>query len=68
MGVDRDPTTVHMQVPFRNPVRPERINRLEIDGLRLGQEDIDLQLQRSDHDTGVLVKRRTAAVDVVVHK
>jgi glycogen debranching enzyme len=68
MGVGRDPSSGHMQVLLRNPVLPERINRLEIDGLRLGEEDIDLQLERGEHDTGVLVKRRTPAVDVVVHK
>lgn len=68
MGVGRDPLSGHMQVLLRSPVLPERINRLEIDGLRLGEEDIDLELQRGDHDTGVLVKRRTPAVDVVVHK
>lgn len=68
MGVGRDQASGHMQVLFRNPVLPERINRLEIDGLRLGEEDIDLQLQRGEQDTGVLVKRRTPAVEVMVHK
>jgi hypothetical protein len=49
-------------------VLPERINLLEIHGLRLGEEEIDLQLHRSDLDTGVLVKHRTSGVDVVIHK
>jgi hypothetical protein len=57
-----------MQVLFRNPVLPERIHRLEIQGLRLGEEEIDLELHRGEQDTGVLVKRRTSGVDVMVHK
>jgi hypothetical protein len=57
-----------MQVLFRNPVLPERIRRLDIQGLRLGEEEIDLEVHRGEHDTGVLVKRRTSSVDVVVHK
>jgi hypothetical protein len=57
-----------VEVLFRNPVLPERINLLEIHGLRLGEEEIDLQLHRGDLDTGVLVKRRSSGVDVVIHK
>ncbi len=57
-----------MTVLFRNPVLPERINRLEINGLRLGEEEIDLELSRGEADTGVLVKRRSSGVDVVVYK
>jgi hypothetical protein len=49
-------------------VLPEHINLLEIHGLRLGDEEIDLPLHRGEHDTGVLVKRRTSGVDVVIHK
>jgi hypothetical protein len=68
MGIGRDSASGRMQVLFRNPVLPERIHRLEIQGLRLGEEEIDLELHRGEQDTGVLVKRRTSGVDVVVHK
>jgi len=55
-------------VRFRNPVLPRPINLLEISGLRLGEEEIDLQLHRSEHDVGVLVRRRSPGVDVVILK
>jgi glycogen debranching enzyme len=68
MRMGREPETGRVTVLFRNPVLPEHINLLEIHGLRLGDEEIDLQLHRGEHDTGVLVKRRTSGVDVVIHK
>ena len=68
MGIGRDRQSGRVQVQFRNPVLPQRINLLEISALRLGEEEIDLQLHRSEHDVGVLVKRRTSGVDVVIRK
>jgi glycogen debranching enzyme len=68
MGIGRDPQSGRVQVLFRNPVLPRRINLMEISGLRLGEEEIDLQLHRSEYDVGVLVRRRTAGVDVVISK
>lgn len=68
MGIGRDTVSGRVQVLFRNPVLPTGIQLLEISGLRLGEEEIDLQLHRSDHDTGVLVRRRTAGVDVLISK
>ncbi|MCP9848625.1 glycogen debranching N-terminal domain-containing protein [Cyanobium sp. Morenito 9A2] len=68
MGLGRDSTTGRVQVLFRNPVLPKGLDLLEIAGLRLGEEEIDLQLHRSDHDTGVLVGRRTPGVDVMIWK
>ena len=68
MGIGRDAESGRVQVQFRNPVLPARINRLEITGLRLGEEEIDLELHRGDQDVGVLVRRRTAGVDVVIRK
>jgi hypothetical protein len=68
MGIGRDATSGRVQVLFRNPVLPGRINLLEVSGLRLGEEEIDLQLHRSEHDVGVMVRRRTAGVDVMIHK
>ncbi|MEB3322975.1 MAG: glycogen debranching N-terminal domain-containing protein [Synechococcaceae cyanobacterium] len=68
MGIGRDAATGRVQVLFRSPVLPRRINLLEVSGLRLGEEEIDLQLHRSEHDVGVMVRRRTAGVDVMIHK
>ncbi|MCP9840640.1 amylo-alpha-1,6-glucosidase [Synechococcus sp. J7-Johnson] len=68
MGIGRDPETDRVQVLFRKPVLPKGINLLEINGLRLGEEEIDLQVHRSEHDTGVLVRRRTSGVDVMISK
>jgi hypothetical protein len=68
MGIGHNPDSGRVEVLFRNPVLPERINLLEIHGLRLGEEEIDLQLHRGELDTGVLVKRRSSGVDVVIHK
>ena len=68
MGIGHNPDSSRVEVLFRNPVLPERINLLEIHGLRLGEEEIDLQLHRGELDMGVLVKRRTSGMDVVIHK
>jgi hypothetical protein len=68
MAIGRDPVSDRVQVCFRNPVLPRPVNLLEIIGLRLGEEEIDLQLHRSEHDVGVLVRRRSPGVDVVILK
>jgi glycogen debranching enzyme len=68
MAIGIDPATNRVQVRFHKPVLPRPINLLEISGLRLGEEEIDLQLHRSDHDVGVLVRRRSPGVDVVILK
>jgi len=68
MGIGRDGRSARATVLFRNPVLPAQIQRLEIQGLRLGEEAIDLELHRTEEDTGVLVKRRSSGVDVVIHK
>jgi glycogen debranching enzyme len=68
MGIGRDPESGRVRVLFRNPVLPARIDRMEISGLRLGEEEIDLQLHRGEHDTGVEGRRRTSGVDVVIYK
>ncbi|MFZ9228496.1 MAG: glycogen debranching N-terminal domain-containing protein [Prochlorococcaceae cyanobacterium] len=68
MAIGKDDTTGRVQVRLRHPVLPRRINVLEISGLRLGDEEIDLQLHRGEHDVGVLVRRRTSGVDVLISK
>jgi hypothetical protein len=68
MAISRDQLSGRVQVMFRNPVLPKGIDVLEISGLRLGEEEIDLQIHRTEHDTGVLVRRRTSGVDVIICK
>ena len=68
MAIGRDESSGRVQVQLRHPVLPRRINVLEISGLRLGDEEIDLQLHRGEHDVGVLVKRRSSGVDVLISK
>ena len=68
MAIGRDESSGRVQVQLRHPVLPQRINVLEISGLRLGDEEIDLQLHRGDQDVGVLVKRRSSGVDVLISK
>jgi hypothetical protein len=68
MAIGRDQRTGRVQVHLRQPVLPRPIQSLEISGLRLGDEEIDLQLHRGDHDVGVLVRRRTSGVDVLISK
>jgi len=68
MAIGRDQDTGRVQVQLRHPVLPRQINTLEISGLRLGDEEIDLQLHRGEHDVGVLVRRRTSGVDVLISK
>jgi len=68
MAIGRDERTGRVQVHLRHPVLPGPINTLEISGLRLDDEEIDLQLHRGDHDVGVLVRRRTSGIDVLISK
>ena len=68
MAIGLDESSGRVQVRLRHPVLPRRINVLEISSLRLGEEEIDLQLHRGDHDVGVLVRRRTSGVDVLINK
>jgi glycogen debranching enzyme len=68
MGIERDPGSGRVQVSLTNPVLPKGVDLLEINGLRLGEEEIDLQVHRSDHDVGVLVRNRTPGVDVLIRK
>jgi len=68
MAIGRDAESGRVRVRFQRPALPGAINRLEVGGLRLGEEEIDLQLHRSENDVGVVVRRRTAGVDVVIVK
>jgi glycogen debranching enzyme len=68
MSIEREAGSQRVQVRLRNPCLPKGLNLLDINGLRLGEEEINLQFHRSDHDVGVLVRSRTPGVDVLVMK
>lgn len=68
MSIEREHGSSRVQVRLRNPCLPKGLNLLDINGLRLGEEEINLQFHRSDHDVGVLVRGRTPGVDVLIMK
>ncbi len=68
MSIEREQGSSRVQVRLRNPCLPKGLNLLDINGLRLGEEEINLQFHRSDHDVGVLVRGRTPGVDVLIMK
>lgn len=68
MSIEREGGSKRVQVRLRNPCLPKGLNLLDINGLRLGEEEINLQFHRSEHDVGVLVRSRTPGVDVVIMK
>jgi glycogen debranching enzyme len=68
MAIEREHGSSRVQVRLHNPCLPRGLNLLDINGLRLGEEEINLQFHRSDHDVGVLVRGRTPGVDVLIMK
>ncbi len=68
LRIGRHRESGRVRVRFRRPMLPPAIGRLEISGLRLGQEEIDLLLHRGEEDVGVLVRRRSAGIEVVIEK
>ncbi|MCP9833920.1 MULTISPECIES: glycogen debranching N-terminal domain-containing protein [unclassified Cyanobium] len=68
MAIEREHGSHRVQVRLHNPSLPRGLNLLDINGLRLGEEEISLQFHRSDHDVGVLVRGRSPGVDVLIMK
>jgi glycogen debranching enzyme len=68
MAIEREHGSSRVEVRLRNPCLPRGINLLDINGLRLGDEEINLQFHRSEHDVGVQVRSRTPGVDVLIMK
>jgi len=56
------------QVRISNPMLPYFLDGVRIEGLRVGESTVDLQLQRHPGDVGIEVVRRDGDVDVVVIK
>jgi glycogen debranching enzyme len=54
------------RVCFRNPVVPPFLRHIRIDGLRLPQGEMDIEITRHQHDVGVRLMRRDGDVDLVV--
>jgi glycogen debranching enzyme len=54
------------RVCFRNPVVPAFLRHIRIDGLKLPQGEMDIEITRHQHDVGVRLMRRDGDVDLVV--
>jgi glycogen debranching enzyme len=68
MAIEREHGSSRVQVRLHNPCLPRALNLLDINGLRLGDEEINLQFHRSEHDVGVMVRGRSPGVDVLIMK
>jgi glycogen debranching enzyme len=53
------------RITFRKPTLPESLNAIRLRKLRVGPHTIDLRLERHDHNVGVRILGKGAAVDVV---
>ncbi|MGE0702649.1 MAG: glycogen debranching N-terminal domain-containing protein [Vicinamibacterales bacterium] len=56
------------RIVFSRPVLPPFLDRLSIENLRIGPATLDLVLDRSPHDVGVTVLRRSEDIQIVVLK
>jgi len=59
----------HAEAPhirFTHPVLPPFLERVEIARLRVGDGEVDLKLERHEHDVGINVTRKRGTVEVSV--
>jgi hypothetical protein len=56
------------QVTFSHTVLPAFLDRVRIDGLRVGDGCLDLQLERHAHDVSITVLNKEGRVEVVIRK
>lgn len=63
-----DATTGRPTVRLTRPVLPPCLERIRMTGLRVGDEEVDLDLHRYETDVGVQTTRRSPGVDVVIVK
>ncbi len=54
------------QIRFQHPRLPDYIERLRIEGLRIGDAEIDLRLRRHENDVGINILRKTGDIEVTV--
>lgn len=66
MSVERAAEGGWVQVGHRDSGLPACLNLLECNGLGLGEEEIDLQSHRGEHDVGVPVRGRSPGLDVLI--
>ena len=62
LGLDID--APEQRITFRSPTLPDFLPELWINGLRVGEASIDLQLQRHPDDVGITVLRKTGRVQL----
>jgi glycogen debranching enzyme len=63
-----DETPGRVTVELDRPVLPDFLQRIDIEDLRVGEEWVNLVLQNHEGDVGVVIRQRSAKVDVVVKK
>jgi len=66
LSITVDQKTGRPTVRFDRPVLPPYLEHLRIANLRVGDEEVDLELHRHETDVGVQTTRRSAAVEVIV--
>jgi len=66
LSVSVDWETGRPTVRFDRPVLPPYLGHVRISNLRVGDEEVDLELHRHETDVGVQTTRRSAAVEVIV--
>ena len=64
LGLSFDP--VAKQIKLTRPVLPGWMDECRISNLRLGDAEVDIQLERRDEDVALHVLRRTGNVEVVI--
>jgi glycogen debranching enzyme len=68
LSLSLDATTGRPTVRLTRPVLPPSLERIRITGLRVGEDEVDLDLHRYENDVGVQTTRRSPSVDVVIEK
>jgi glycogen debranching enzyme len=64
LGISFEPAA--KQIRFSRPLLPDWLVGCRISNLRLGEAEVDLQLERHDDDVALHVLRRSGAVEVVI--
>lgn len=66
LGLELD--AIHQRVIFNHPQLPASVKRLTIEGLQVGQAELDLEVERFRHDVSVNVLKRTGMVRLEINK
>ncbi|MFQ6047466.1 MAG: hypothetical protein ACE5PT_14100 [Gemmatimonadales bacterium] len=56
------------RVYFRSPFLPQSLQEIQVNGLRVGDGNVDLLITRYEEDVGVRLMRRVGDVELVVLK